>query len=140
MAKGSLAAGTADFLQWAHRGQEFLANLQMRVNEPKKERQMREFRMKEVLELTGLKHHAWRTWTAANIDVSAGEIKLTLEQVHKFMEDHDRRPSRPEGAAPIRLGVATLKGGALTYLVAFSADGNTLASADTEGNIRLWSA
>lgn len=112
MAKGRLAAGTADFLQWAQRGQEFLANLQMRVNEPSKERQMREFRMKEVLELTGLKHHAWRTWTAANIDGPAGEIKLTLEQVHQFMEDHGKRPSRPEGAAPIRLAVATLKGGA----------------------------
>ncbi len=112
MAKGNLAAGTADFMLWAERGQEFLASLQMRVNEPSKERQMRDFRMKEVLALTGLKHHAWRSWTAANIPGPAGEVRLTLEQVHQFMSDHDRRPSRPEGARPIRLGVATLKGGA----------------------------
>lgn len=112
MAKGNLAAGTADFLQWAKRGQEFLASLQMRVNEPSKERQMRDFRMKEVLELTGLKHHAWRTWTAANISGTPGEIKLTLKQVHQFMEDHGKRPSRPKGVSPMRLGVATLKGGA----------------------------
>jgi len=112
MAKGNLAASTADFLQWAKKGQSFLANLQMRVNEPSKERQMRDFRMKEVLELTGLKHHAWRSWIAANAPGPAGEVRLTLEQVHQFMADHGKRPSRPEGAGPMRLGVATLKGGA----------------------------
>jgi chromosome partitioning protein len=112
MAKGNLAAGTADFLQWARKGQGFLANLQIRVNEPWKDRQMRDFRMKEVLELTGLKHHHWRTWTAENIPGSAKEVRLSLEQVHKFMEDHGKRPSRPEGVDPIRLAVATLKGGA----------------------------
>ncbi len=112
MAQGNLAAGTADFLQWAKTGQEFLASLQMRVNEPSKERQMREFRMKEVLALTGLKQHAWRTWTAANVPGPTGEVRLTLEQVHKFMSDHGLRPSRPAGSKPMRLGVATLKGGA----------------------------
>jgi chromosome partitioning protein len=112
MAKGNLAAGTADFLQWAKKGQGFLANLQMRVNEPSKNRQMRDFRMKEVLELTGLKHHAWRSWIAENIPGPAGEVRLSLEQVHQFMSDHNKRPSRPDGAAPMRLGVATLKGGA----------------------------
>ncbi|MEY2117318.1 AAA family ATPase [Rhodanobacter sp. FW106-PBR-R2A-1-13] len=108
----SLAAGTQDFLRWARHGQSRLVALQAAMNEPLEARQMRLFRQKEVLELSGLKPHHWRTWVAANRPNEVGEVRLTIEEVHRFMEANNARPSKPAGAKTMRLVVAQLKGGA----------------------------
>ncbi|AGG89073.1 ATPase involved in chromosome partitioning [Rhodanobacter denitrificans] len=108
----SLAAGTKDFLRWASHGQGRLAALQAAMNEPLEARQMRLFRQKEVLELSGLKPHHWRTWVASHRAGEVGEVRLTIEEVHQFMEAFKVRPSKPAGAKTLRLVIAQLKGGA----------------------------
>lgn len=107
-----LAAGTKDFHRWAKQGMSRMANLQLAMNEPLEKRQMRLFRQKEVLEITGLKAHHWRAWVAKNRPDQSGEVRLKLEEVHRMMEDHRLRPQRPEGSKAMRLVVAQLKGGA----------------------------
>jgi chromosome partitioning protein len=113
MGKGVLGATTEDFAAFASKGQELLANLQMEMNEPLEHREMRMFRMKEVLELSGLKPYHWRKWLDKKMpEANSNEVRLTLEQVHEFMKFWKKLPTRKPGSKAMRMVVATLKGGA----------------------------
>ncbi len=91
-------------------------------------RTFRTFRTAEALSLLQISERQFRAWrsenkqslesyraaassTGALDDTVATHMPLTLQEIHRLMDDLGMRPSRPAGSRAIRLGVFNFKGG-----------------------------
>lgn len=106
----------SEFIDTADAFQEKLALVEEAANQPLESRVLRPFKTSEIIELTGLSDRQVRSWRQAhfkelsNIGSNASH-PLTLDEVHRLMEDYGVRPRRPDGSRAMRLGIFNFKGG-----------------------------
>lgn len=112
-------AGPETFSRWGEAIEREMDLTQALAADPHLKRNFRLIAAQEFMELTGATSYHWKTLTKTLRDEGRlpespnNHLRVTLEQVHEFMDATDRRPRRPKGVPrAIRLAVSNLKGGA----------------------------
>lgn len=112
-------AGHAQFLEWGANVEQEIDLAQVMAADPFKQRKFRLIGSQEFMELTGATDRQWKQWTKQLLEAGqlpdpvGGRHRVTLEQVHEYMDLQNIRPSRPaEVPRGIRIAVANFKGGA----------------------------
>lgn len=107
------------FREWGNAVEREMDVIQALAADPHLNRQFRLLPYQEFEELTGATQWQWKAFVKTLRDqdrlptTSGNHNRVTLEQVHEFMDAYGVRPSRPEGVPRgIRIAVANLKGGA----------------------------
>lgn len=107
------------FSQWGEAIERELDLTQALAADPHLTRSFRLISAQEFLELTGATSWQWKLFTKTLREEGRlppspnNHLRVTLEQVHEYMEATGRRPQRPDGVPrAIRIAIANLKGGA----------------------------
>ncbi len=116
---GSSLAATPDlFEEWSNRGTAVFDNVMEASEVPNEKRAMRTFRRSEVLSILGEEYvYSLRRWSIEHATArsaprrSDGQIRLTIGDIHGFMDAMGILPSRPAGSKPARVMVGAYKGG-----------------------------
>lgn len=112
-------AGPDTFLEWGHAIEHQMDLIQALAADPHLSRNFRLISAQEFQDLTGATTWQWKQFTKQLREENRlppspnNHVRVTLDQVHEYMDATGHRLRRPEGVPrAIRLAVANLKGGA----------------------------
>ena len=120
-------ADSQTFVRWGAAIEREMDLTQALAADPHRKRTFRLIGSGEFMELTGATPWQWKAWTKRLKDedrlppfTAINHVKITLEQMHEYMDRQNVRPSRPDGVSRgIRVAIANFKGGASKSTTAF---------------------
>ena len=120
-------ADSQTFVRWGAAIEREMDLTQALAADPHRKRTFRLIGSGEFMEMTGATPWQWKAWTKRLKEedrlppfTAINHVKITLEQMHEYMDRQNVRPSRPDGVSRgIRVAIANFKGGAAKSTTTF---------------------